>query len=58
MRVCNFSCPSNNNIEILSSISENIDLVIVGQNPGSKLKKAQELKLKTISETEWQNLLK
>ncbi|NRA73946.1 MAG: NAD-dependent DNA ligase LigA [Rickettsiales bacterium] len=44
--------------KILSSISENIDLVIVGQNPGSKLKKAQELKLKTISETEWQNLLK
>ena len=42
--------------KILSGISPNIDLVIVGQNPGSKLKKAKELNLKIISETEWKEL--
>jgi DNA ligase (NAD+) len=43
--------------KILPSISENLDIVIAGTSPGSKLKKAEELKLKIISETEWRKLL-
>jgi DNA ligase (NAD+) len=32
-----------------TSVSKNTDYVISGENPGSKLKKAQELKIKIIS---------
>lgn len=34
---------------VSSSVSKNTDYVIVGENPGSKFKKAQELKIKMIS---------
>lgn len=43
--------------KIMSSISENLDLVIAGTDPGSKLTKAQALGLKIISEDEWIRLL-
>ncbi|MDP4008533.1 MAG: NAD-dependent DNA ligase LigA [Candidatus Peregrinibacteria bacterium] len=39
--------------KILSSLSSNTDYLIVGEDPGSKLKKANELKVKTISEEEF-----
>jgi DNA ligase (NAD+) len=32
--------------------------LVVGENPGSKLKKAQELNIKIINENEFLNLLK
>lgn len=34
---------------VSSSVSKKTDYVVVGENPGSKFKKAQELKIKTIS---------
>ena len=39
--------------KILSTVSNNTDYVIVGENPGSKAKKAKELKLNIITEDEF-----
>ena len=36
-----------------STVSKNTDYVIYGSNPGSKLKKSKELKLKILTEDEW-----
>ena len=43
---------------ISSSVSSETDYVVVGENPGSKYAKAEELGVKTLSEKEFQNLLK
>ena len=40
-------------MKVLSSISKNTDYVIVGEDAGSKLQKAQELNLNILSEEEW-----
>jgi DNA ligase (NAD+) len=40
-----------------SSVSKKTDLVIAGHDAGSKLQKAKELKIKTINEDEFLNLL-
>ena len=40
-----------------SSVSKNTDYVIVGENPGSKLQKAHDLKVKTISHDELLKLI-
>lgn len=42
---------------IVSSISSKTDFVIVGNNAGSKLIKAQKLKIPILSEEEWRALL-
>ena len=42
---------------VLSSVSKKCDLVICGENAGSKLTKAQELKIKVIYEDEFIKLL-
>ncbi len=39
--------------KITSSISKNTDFLIVGEKPGSKLKKAKELKINILTEEEW-----
>ncbi len=39
--------------KIASSISKNTDFLIVGEKPGSKLKKAKELKIDILTEEEW-----
>jgi DNA ligase (NAD+) len=44
--------------KIVSSISANTDLVIAGEKAGSKLKKAEELSIKVISEKEWLEIIK
>ncbi len=41
----------------VSSISKNIDFVVVGKNPGSKLNQAKTLNLKTINEKSFLKLL-
>lgn len=42
-----------NGAKVLSFISNKLDILVVGKNVGSKLKKAQELNVKTIDEFEW-----
>ncbi len=42
---------------VVNSISKKVDYVVVGHEPGSKLKKAQKIGIKTISEQEFIRLL-
>ena len=43
--------------KFVSQVSKNIDLVIYGENPGSKLSKAQELNIKIIDEKKLNEIL-
>ena len=43
--------------EIMDSISKNTSLVVAGKEPGSKYKKARELRVKIISEREFLKML-
>lgn len=43
--------------KVTSSVSKNTDFVLVGENPGSKLSKAEKLGIKTINEKEFIKLL-
>lgn len=42
---------------VRGSVSKNTDFVIVGEDAGSKLAKAQQLGIKILSETDFENLL-
>jgi len=42
---------------ILSSVSKNLDYLVVGEKPGSKLKKAQTLEIAVLSEEEFERLM-
>jgi len=44
--------------EVSESVSKKTDFVVVGQNPGSKLKKAKKLGVKIIKEEEFLKMLK
>ncbi|OGZ33756.1 MAG: hypothetical protein A2Y98_03235 [Candidatus Portnoybacteria bacterium RBG_19FT_COMBO_36_7] len=44
--------------EIASSVSKNTDLVVAGENPGTKFDKAKELEVKIIGEKEFIKLIK
>lgn len=43
--------------QVVSSISSNTDILVVGENPGTKLKKAKELGIKVIDETTFKNIV-
>ncbi|RKY19542.1 MAG: DNA ligase (NAD(+)) LigA [Planctomycetota bacterium] len=42
---------------LLSGVSKNLDVLVVGEKPGSKLKKAQELGLEVLTEQEFLTLV-
>lgn len=44
--------------KILSSVSKKLDILIVGENPGSKLQKAQDLQIRIMYEDEMLSLMK
>lgn len=44
--------------QVTSAVSKNTDFVVVGENPGSKYTKAQELKIKVLTEKEFLELIK
>jgi len=43
---------------VSNSVSRKIDYLVVGENPGSKLQKAQRLGVRTINEDEFINMVK
>ena len=43
---------------VTSSISEAVDFVIVGENPGSKYDKAKKLGIKLINEEEFKKIIR
>ena len=43
--------------KVSNNISKNIDYLIAGSDPGSKLKKATDLKIKIIDENEFNTLI-
>lgn len=47
----------NNGGKFVSSVSKKTDFVVVGDNPGSKLKKAKELGVKILNEKEFLQLI-
>ena len=44
--------------KVVSSISSKTDIVVVGEDAGSKLKKAQELNIKILNENNWMEFIK
>ena len=44
--------------KVVSSISSKTDMIVVGKDSGSKLKKAEELGVKILSENDWLEILK
>ena len=49
---------NNLGAKVSSSVSKNTDYVIVGDQPGSKAKKAKELNIPIINEKEWIEIIK
>ena len=43
--------------KVLTSVSNNVDFLVVGQAPGSKVKKAGELGIKQVNEEEFKVLI-
>lgn len=47
----------DNGGEVCSSVSKNVDIVLAGEDAGSKLEKAQKLGIRIIDEQEFKNML-
>ena len=45
------------NARLSTSVSNNTDFLILGDNPGSKFEKAKQLNIKIINEKEFLNML-
>ncbi|MBT3865355.1 NAD-dependent DNA ligase LigA [Candidatus Peregrinibacteria bacterium] len=43
--------------KVVSTVTKDLDFLIVGESPGSKFKKAKELEIKTITETEFKKMV-
>ena len=43
--------------KILSSVSQNLDYLVAGDRPGSKIKQAQDLNIKILTETEFKKMI-
>ena len=43
--------------KVLSTISARTDILVIGEDPGSKVKKAEELNIRIIGEREWLSML-
>ena len=46
-----------NGAKVLTSLSSSVEVLVVGEGPGSKLKKASDLGIKIVSEEEFLSLL-
>ena len=47
----------NKGFKIASSVTSKLDYLVIGENSGSKLKKAKELNIKIINEEEFLKLI-
>ena len=43
--------------EVVSSVSHNVDFVVIGNSPGSKYKKAQDLGIKILKQNQFQEMV-
>ena len=48
---------SSKGFKIASSVTSKLDYLVIGENSGSKLKKAKELNIKIINEVEFLKLI-
>jgi DNA ligase (NAD+) len=53
-----FICKRKLGAEVSSTVSKDIDYVVIGEKPGSKYNKAQKLGIKIISEEKFEEIIR